>query len=47
MDAENSVFMEESLGTDLFANYMQIKIDEWEEHRTTITDLEHLKYLHI
>lgn len=47
MDAENSTFMAESLGVDLFANYMKIKIGEWEDHRTTITDLEHKKYLHI
>jgi len=47
MDAENSTFMAESLGSDLFANYMKIKIGEWEDHRTTITDLEHKKYLHI
>ena len=47
MDAENSTFMAEALGTDLFANYMKIKISEWEDHRTTITDLEHKKYLNI
>ena len=47
MDAENSEFMAESLGAELFANYMKIKIAEWEDHRTTITDLEHQKYLHI
>jgi glutamine synthetase len=47
MEAENSTFMKESLGSELFANYMKIKIDEWEDHRTTITDLEHRKYLHI
>lgn len=47
MDAENSDFMTESLGAELFANYMKIKIAEWEVHRTTITDLEHRKYLHI
>lgn len=47
MEAENSSFMAESLGSELFANYMKIKIAEWEEHRTTITDFEHKKYLHI
>jgi len=47
MEAENSVFMQESLGADLFSNYMKIKIGEWEDHRTTITDLEHRKYLGI
>ena len=47
MEAENSTFMGESLGAELFTNYMKIKIGEWEDHRTTITDLEHRKYLHI
>lgn len=47
MEAENSSFMSESLGSELFANYMKIKIAEWEEYRTTITDFEHKKYLHI
>ena len=47
MEAENSIFMAESLGPELFANYMKIKIAEWENHRTTITDLEHRMYLHI
>lgn len=47
MEAENSEFMKESLGEDLFNNYMKIKIGEWEDHRTTITDIEHRKYLHI
>lgn len=45
MEAENSQFMADSLGGELFDNYMKIKIDEWEEHRTTITDLEHRQYL--
>lgn len=47
MDAEDSDFMRKSLGEELFDNYMAIKICEWESHRTTITDLEHRKYLHI
>lgn len=47
MEAENSSFMAESLGAELFANYMTIKVAEWEEYRTTITDFEHEKYLHI
>ena len=47
MEAENSIFMAESLGPELFTNYMKIKIAEWENHRTTITDLEHRMYLHI
>lgn len=47
MEAEESAFMRDSLGTELFDNYMRIKIGEWERHRTTITDLEHRQYLHI
>lgn len=47
MEAEGSEFMSRSLGSELFDNYMKIKISEWESHRTTITDLEHRKYLHI
>jgi len=47
MEAENNAFMEKALGSVLFTNYMKIKINEWEEYRTTITDLEHQKYLHI
>jgi glutamine synthetase len=47
MEAEDSVFMQEALGPDLFENYMKIKISQWESHRTTITDLEHRKYLNI
>lgn len=47
MEAENSTFVKEALGAVLFTNYMKIKIDQWEDHRTTITDIEHRKYLHI
>jgi glutamine synthetase len=47
MEAEDSAFMEESLGAQLFSNYMRIKTLEWESFRTTITDLEHRKYLPI
>jgi len=45
MEAEDSAFMEESLGSQLFSNYMRIKTREWESFRTTITDLEHRTYL--
>ena len=45
MEAEDSAFLEESLGSQLFSNYMRIKTLEWESFRTTITDLEHRKYL--
>ena len=47
MEAEDSAFMEESLGSQMFSNYMRIKTLEWESFRTTITDLEHRMYLPI
>ncbi|MCK4536541.1 MAG: glutamine synthetase [Desulfuromonadales bacterium] len=47
MEAEDSTFMQGALGTELFANYMKIKSSQWEDHRTTITDIEHRKYLDI
>jgi glutamine synthetase len=47
MEAEDSAFMEESLGSQMFSNYMKIKTLEWESFRTTITDLEHRTYLPI
>jgi len=45
MEAEKSDFMRSSLGKMLFENYMRIKTAEWEDFRTTITDLELQKYL--
>jgi len=45
--AEDSEFMAAALGEELFANYMTIKISEWDEYRTTVTDFEHQKYLSI
>lgn len=47
LEGEKSSFLPEALGEDLFGNYMQIKIAEWEEYRTTITDFEHQRYLEI
>lgn len=47
MAAEQSDFLRESLGAELYRNYMQLKIAEWEDYRTTITDFEHSRYLTI
>jgi glutamine synthetase len=47
MAAEDSAFMSESLGKELFDNYMKIKIAEWEDYRTTVTDYEHQNYMEI
>jgi glutamine synthetase len=45
VEAERSKFLKETLGNRLYHNYMALKIDDWEEHRTTITPMEHSKYL--
>jgi len=47
MAAEQSGFLRESLGASLYRNYMRLKIAEWEDYRTTITDFEHSRYLTI
>jgi glutamine synthetase len=47
MEAENSTFLPEILGGELFDNFMRLKMAEWEYHRTTITDIEHHRYLSI
>jgi glutamine synthetase len=47
MAAEQSDFLRESLGPELYRNYMKLKVVEWEEYRTTITDFEHARYLSI
>ena len=47
MEAEKSTFLPKVLGTDLFNNYLGLKISEWDEYRTTITDFEHQRYMNI
>lgn len=47
MESEKSKFLKEVLGEDLFSNYIQLKIADWEDYRTTITNIEHKKYLSI
>jgi glutamine synthetase len=47
MEAEKSDFLKNLLGEPLFNNYLELKMDDWEEHRTQVTPLEHQKYLSI
>ena len=47
MEAEKSTFLPQALGADLFNNYLNLKIAEWDEYRTTVTDFEHQKYMSI
>ncbi|NIR94724.1 MAG: glutamine synthetase, partial [Gammaproteobacteria bacterium] len=47
MEAEKSKFLKDLLGAQLFNNYMQLKMEDWEEHRTHVTPREHRKYLAI
>jgi glutamine synthetase len=47
MEAEKSQFLKNLLGDALFNNYMDLKIADWEEHRTHVTPREHRKYLSI
>ncbi|UCD03181.1 MAG: glutamine synthetase [Candidatus Aenigmatarchaeota archaeon] len=47
VDAQESIFLKELLGDYIYNKYLTLKIDEWEEHRTQLTLLEHKKYLSI
>jgi glutamine synthetase len=47
MEAEKSSFLKDVLGRSLFDNYMALKMEDWEEHRTHVTPREHHKYLSI
>lgn len=47
VEAERSEFLKEILGETTCNNYIRLKADEWEEHRTHITPREHRKYLNI
>ncbi|MFH1740752.1 MAG: glutamine synthetase family protein [bacterium] len=45
VEAERSPFLRNLLGEELYQHYMNLKIREWEEYRTDITDREHKEYL--
>ncbi len=47
MEAEKSSFLRGLLGAELFDNYIDLKMTDWDEHRTHVTALEHRKYLSI
>ncbi|MFW5731135.1 MAG: glutamine synthetase family protein [Desulfonatronovibrionaceae bacterium] len=47
VEAEKSTFLREMLGQKMFDNLMNIKIEEWEEHRTHVTQREFDRYLQI
>ena len=45
MEAEKSRFLKEVLGEHLYDNLMSLKTNQWEMHRTHVTDLEYRNYL--
>lgn len=45
MEAEKSSFLKSVLGDRLYDNYMTLKTNQWEMHRTHVTGLEHRSYL--
>lgn len=45
MEAEKSRFLKEVLGEGLYDNYLMLKTNQWEMHRTHVTGLEHRSYL--
>jgi len=47
VEAEKSTFLKETLGEQLYDEYMKLKINDWEEHRANITHREYAKYLNI
>lgn len=47
VEAEKSNFIREFMGGTLYDSYMNLKVDEWEEHRTHITPREHKQYLNL
>jgi len=47
VEAERSSFLKETLGEKLYDEYMNLKIQDWEEHRANITHREYAKYLSI
>jgi len=44
-EAEKSRFLKQILGESLYTNYMKLKIDDWEGHRTHVTPRELNNYL--
>ncbi len=46
-EAEKSDFLRNLLGETLFRSYLSLKINEWENFRTSVTTMEHAVYLSI
>lgn len=47
MEAENSSFLRNFIGDQLYTQYMALKVNEWENYRTFVTPREHKMNLHI
>jgi glutamine synthetase len=47
VEAERGEFLKDLLGEHMYHNYMTLKINDWEEHRTHVTPRELSKYLDI
>lgn len=47
VEAENSQFLKEFFGTELYTQFMDLKLEEWESYRTFVTPREHKNSLHI
>lgn len=45
MEAEKSRFLKEIMGEHLYDNFMSLKTNQWEMHRTHVTGLEHRTYM--
>ncbi len=45
VEAEKGQFLKQILGESLYTNYMKLKIDDWEGHRTHVTPRELNNYL--
>lgn len=44
-EAEHSSFLQQTLGEETYQNYMTLKTQEWEEHRTHVSERELSMYL--
>jgi len=47
VEAERSSFLKKTLGDEIYTNYMDIKKEDWEDHRVHITHKEYQKYLNV
>jgi len=45
VEAEKSKFLKQTLGDRIYHNFMDLKVKDWEEHRTYVSPMEHQKYL--